>query len=117
MNKIILSAAAAILLAGSGAALAQESTNSNATSTTGTNMSGEALDFVALDADANGMLSLQEAQVAWPDLTQQQFEAADTDHDGSLSEDEANALKATAGVQNSTVESTDQTDKTDDNQD
>jgi len=116
MNKIILSAAAAILLAGSGAALAQESTNSNATSTTGTNMSGEPIDFVALDTDANGKLSLEEVQVAWPDLSQQQFEAADTDHDGALSEDEANALNATAGVQNSTVESTDETNRSDDNQ-
>jgi hypothetical protein len=97
MNKILVSAAVAtLLLSGTGAALAQDAMSADTP-----------MDFTALDTDANGTLSLVEAQVAWPDLTQEQFEAADTDHDGALSEDEANGLKATMGGDESTVPSED----------
>jgi hypothetical protein len=109
MNRIIVSAAAAILLAGSSVAFAQDATSQD----NGNAMSTDApMDFVALDTNADGMLSLEEAQVAWPDLTQEEFTAADIDHNGSLSEDEANGLKATLSGGESTVQSTDQTNKT-----
>ena len=108
MNKIIVSAAAAVLLlSGSTAVFAQ-----------GASMSSDMpMDFASLDTDANGSLSLEEAQVAWPDLTQEQFEAADMNHDGALSEEESNSLKAQAGdtTDDATVPSTDQTNRTNDN--
>ena len=45
-------------------------------------------DFASLDVDANGTISLSEAQVAFPDLTPEAYSAADTDADGELSADE-----------------------------
>jgi hypothetical protein len=45
-------------------------------------------DFATLDADANGSVSLSEAQVAFPNLTPEAYSAADTDADGELSSDE-----------------------------
>lgn len=47
-----------------------------------------ATDFASVDADASGGISLAEAQVAWPDLTQEAFTAADVDANGELSAEE-----------------------------
>lgn len=75
MQKIVLTSLFALGL--TGAALAQAAT-----------------DFVAVDTDMNGGVSLTEAQVAWPDLTEDAFTAADTDGNGELSTDEYDALVA-----------------------
>ena len=79
MKKIVLSSL--ILLGFSGAAMAQAATDS-----------------ASVDTDANGGVSLVEAQVAWPDLTQEAFTAADTDGNGELSAEEYDALVAAAAV-------------------
>ena len=47
-----------------------------------------ATDFASVDTDANGGVSLIEAQVAWPDLTEEAFTAADTDGDDAVSREE-----------------------------
>lgn len=52
--------------------------------------------FVDVDADANSELSFVELQVAWPDLTQEEFDAADTDLSGGLNADELNSLQPSA---------------------
>jgi hypothetical protein len=75
MNKIVLSSL--IVLGLSSAALAQAAT-----------------DFATVDADVSGGLSWTEVQAAWPDLTEDDFTAADTDADGELNEDEYTALTA-----------------------
>jgi len=54
--------------------------------------------FVALDADADGAISMEELMVAMPDLTEADYAAADTDGDGSLSEEEFLAYAATTAV-------------------
>jgi len=77
MKKIILSSL--VVLGLSGAAFAQAAT-----------------DFVSVDTDANGSVSLAEAQLAWPDLTEEAFTAADIDASGELSLEEYDALAATA---------------------
>ncbi|MBO9588707.1 hypothetical protein [Devosia sp.] len=65
---------------------------------TGAAMAQAATDFASVDTDANGGVSLVEAQVAWPDLTQEAFTAADTDGNGELSAEEYDALVAAAAV-------------------
>lgn len=78
MKKIVLTSLFALGL--SGAAMAQAAT-----------------DFASVDTDVNGGVSLAEAQVAWPDLTEEAFTAADTDGNGELSAEEYEAyLAATA---------------------
>lgn len=77
MKKIILSSL--VVLGLSTAAFAQAAT-----------------DFVSVDTDTNGGISLAEAQVAWPDLTEDQFKAADVDASGELSDEEYTALTAAA---------------------
>lgn len=54
-----------------------------------------AVTFATVDADASGGVSLAEAQVAWADLTQEAFDAADTSKDGSLDQAEFDAYAAT----------------------
>ncbi len=51
--------------------------------------------FASVDTDTSGGVSLAEAQVAWPDLTQEAFDAADTSKDGSLDQAECDAYVAT----------------------
>ena len=53
-------------------------------------------DFATIDADASGGVSLAEAQVALPDLTEEAFTAADLDANGELSAEEFATLTATA---------------------
>lgn len=54
-----------------------------------------ATDFATVDADTSGGVTLVEAQVAWPDLTEEAFTAADTDANGELSLEEYDAFIAT----------------------
>lgn len=77
MNKIALSFAIAGLSAT--AAFAQTPTT-----------------FADVDADANGELSFAELVVAWPDLTQAEFDVADVDKSGGLTADELNSLQPSA---------------------
>lgn len=64
----------------------------------GAAMAQAATDFVSVDTDANGGVSLTEAQVAWPDLTEEAFTAADTDGNGELSAEEYDALVAASAA-------------------
>ncbi|WP_052732122.1 hypothetical protein [Devosia geojensis] len=78
MKKLVLSLAAVGLL--TGAAFAQATT------------------FADLDADANGELSFEEITVAWPQLTQEEFDAADTDGSGGLSAEEVAIMQQGAAA-------------------
>lgn len=49
------------------------------------------------DTDGNGLFSMEEMIVSFPDLTPEIFTAADADADGSLSADELKAAQ-TAGT-------------------
>lgn len=73
MKKIILTSLFALGL--SSAAMAQAAT-----------------DFASVDTDASGSISFAEAVVAWPDLTEEAFAAADLDGNGELSAEEYEAL-------------------------
>jgi len=55
----------------------------------------EAPTFASADTDTSGGVSLAEAQVAWPDLTQEAFDAADANKDGQLDQTEFDAYVAT----------------------
>jgi len=77
MKTILLSSL--VVLGLSGAAFAQAAT-----------------DFASVDTDANGSVSFAEAVVAWPDLTQDAFNAADVDGNGELSLEEYEGLTASA---------------------
>jgi len=79
MKKIVLSSL--VFFGLSGAALAQGAT-----------------DFASVDTDASGALTLAEAQVAWPDLTEEAFTAADADGSGDLSAEEYGALVAASAA-------------------
>ena len=50
-----------------------------------------AKDFAGADTDKSGDVSLTEAQVLWPSLTEDQYKAADTDANGSLNQAEVDA--------------------------
>ncbi len=75
MNKIALILAAAGMAAFSGAAVAQ------ATPT-----------FAQADTNGDGFVDFGEAQVAFPGLTQNNFNQVDNNKDGKLSQDEFNQL-------------------------
>lgn len=51
-------------------------------------------DFVAVDADASGGVSLTEAQSIWPDLTEEAYAAADANGDGNVDQAEYEAFLA-----------------------
>ena len=51
----------------------------------------QAPDFAAVDADANSMVSMEEASAAGLTWTEDEFKAADKDGDGSLSAEEFTA--------------------------
>ena len=88
MNKFSLVAAAALSVAAFGvAAIAQESTTS------------EAGDFDNVDANKDEMVSWDEALGAYPTLSQVLFDQADMNDDGSLDESEYTSLEGlTAGL-------------------
>lgn len=50
-----------------------------------------AQDFGAIDADANSMVSMEEASAAGLTWTEEEFKMADADGDGSLNADEFKA--------------------------
>jgi len=50
------------------------------------------IDFVAIDADANGSVSYDELVVVIPELTPEAFAQADADASGDLSDEELNAF-------------------------
>ena len=52
------------------------------------------MDFAVVDANADSLVSLEEATAAGWEWTQEQFTAADTDADGSLNADEFAAASA-----------------------
>lgn len=59
----------------------------------------EAVTFASVDTDTSAGVSLVEAQVAWPDLTQETFDTADTNKDGQLDQAEFDAYAATLPAQ------------------
>ena len=54
----------------------------------------EAPAFTVADANADGLLSMEEAKVALPDMDEEKIAAADVNQDGSLSESEYSTLIA-----------------------
>ena len=92
MNKLAIVAAAALTAATFGAAaIAQDSTAS---------------DFVNVDANKDNLVSWDEALGAYPTLTQELFNQADANADGSLDEAEYTALVGlTAGLDATTTPS------------
>lgn len=58
------------------------------------NIAGAAPDFMKLDENHDTKLTLQEAQVAYPTLTLDQFNKADADGDGSISSTEFTSLSS-----------------------
>lgn len=81
MKKLIITTVAALALS-TGIAVAQDA------------MAPANVSFVDADADKTGDVTLAEAQVVWPDLTQEAFTAADANKDGSLDQQEYDALAA-----------------------
>jgi hypothetical protein len=53
-----------------------------------------ATDFVAVDVDASGDVSLAEAQTVWADLTAEAWAGADTNGDGVVDQAEYEAVLA-----------------------
>lgn len=90
MNRLAIIAAAALTATTFGAAaIAQESTTS------------EAGNFDNVDANKDQMVSWDEALGAYPTLTQELFNQADENGDGNLDESEFTALEGlTAGLDN-----------------
>ena len=46
-----------------------------------------------IDADGDGMLSLEEVQAVYPDVTEEQFTEMDVNGDGALDDDEVTAAQ------------------------
>lgn len=86
MNKTVLSLAAVLGLSLTGGAFAQ------------------ALDFNSLDANGDGVISMEELQAAIPDLTPESFAMLDTDADGALSAEEFAALMPATEAPANTME-------------
>lgn len=55
-------------------------------------------DFVGADTDKSGLVSWAEFSVLYPDATEQEFQAADLDQDGELTQDEFDSLILTTGA-------------------
>jgi hypothetical protein len=54
------------------------------------------LTFAEVDIDANGLLSFTELQAVWPDLTQEEFAAADIEGKGELTPEQVSTLQPAA---------------------
>ena len=93
MNKLALIAAAALTATTFGAAaIAQDATQS------------ETGNFDSVDANKDGLVSWDEALGAYPTLTQEILNQADTNADGTLDEAEFTGLEGlTAGLDDSTT--------------
>jgi len=59
-------------------------------------MAQTTLNFTDIDLDGNGELSFTELQAVWPDLTQDEFAAADADFSGGLNAEELSNLQPAA---------------------
>lgn len=77
MKKLLVSALAFSIGIASSAALAQT-----------------ASDFATVDADKDGAVTLTEAQVVWPALTEDAFKAADANADAKVDQAEYEAFLA-----------------------
>ena len=53
----------------------------------------QAAEWGDVDADANGMITMEEAKAMMPDLSADAFKAADSDGDGTLNAEEFAKLK------------------------
>ncbi|UYO01427.1 MAG: hypothetical protein KIT02_11920 [Devosia sp.] len=51
------------------------------------------LTFAQVDTDGNGELSYEELRAVWPDLTEDEFNAADLNMSGGLDANELDALQ------------------------
>ena len=51
-------------------------------------LGGTAFAAAHLDTDGDGLMSMEELMVAYPDMTEETYTAIDTDVDGSVSADE-----------------------------
>lgn len=51
------------------------------------------LTFAGVDTNGDGRLSFEELQSVWPDLTQEEFSAADAESAGGLTPDQLNTLQ------------------------
>lgn len=51
------------------------------------------LTFADVDSNGDGRLSYEELQVVWPDLTPEEFAAADVESAGSITPEQLNALQ------------------------
>lgn len=90
MKKIIVSAAAIGLMAGLATpTLAQMATTAPAPA-------ADAMTFAGADANADGMVSMEEAQAAAPGVSADFFGQADANADGNLDETEFEAFLALA---------------------
>ena len=56
-------------------------------------VAANAAEFGEVDANADGLVSMEEARAAMPDLDEATFAAADQDGDGSLNSDEFTQLQ------------------------
>jgi Ca2+-binding EF-hand superfamily protein len=54
--------------------------------------SAQAAEFADIDTDGDGLISVEEATAAMPDVTEDAFAAADKDADGNLNADEYAAM-------------------------
>ena len=57
-------------------------------------MAQVATDFPSVDTDVSGDVLFTEAQVVWPELTEEAYAGADLDQNGSLSQEEYDAYLA-----------------------
>lgn len=86
MKKILASLAVAGLALSTGAAIAQDAA-----------ALPEASTFTGVDTDQNGTVSWAEFSLVFPDVNETQFNSADVDGDGLLSEDEYATLAISTG--------------------
>lgn len=86
MKVILACLAAAGLALSTGAALAQNTSAVNPDQS-----------FTSVDTDSNGEVSWPEFQLAFADMTEEQFRQADADGNGSLNEDEFNSIALATG--------------------
>jgi hypothetical protein len=86
MKILVTALAAAGLVLSSGAALAQA-----------TGSLGVGTGFEDVDTDDNGLVSWAEFSLVFTDITEEQFNTADADGNGSLSADEFDTLNLPTG--------------------
>ncbi|HHY50735.1 MAG TPA: hypothetical protein GYA10_13420 [Alphaproteobacteria bacterium] len=86
MKILLASLAAAGLALSAGAALAQDTSAVNPDQS-----------FAGVDTDHNGEVTWTEFQLAFADITEEQFRQADADGNGSLNEDEFDSLALATG--------------------